>query len=43
MATLIAIGAREEDDIVREVDNHNGGDVCIAILMNRWLTTVKGG
>ena len=43
MGTLFAIGAGEKDDVVREVDSHDGGAVWAAKLVKRWSTTVKGG
>ena len=42
MATLFAIGAGEEDNVVREVDSHDGGEVWTAELVKRWSTTVNG-
>lgn len=42
MATLSAIGAGEKDDVVGEIDSHDGGDVLAAKLVKRWSTTVKG-
>ena len=42
MATLFAIGAGKEDDVVREVDRHDGGESWTAKLVKRWSKTVKG-
>ena len=36
MATLFAIGAGEENDVIGEVDNHDGGESWTARLVKRW-------
>ena len=36
MATLFAIGAGEEDDVVREVNSHDRGESWTAQLVKRW-------
>ena len=35
MGTLFAIGAGEEDDVVREVNSHDGGESWTAQLVKR--------
>ena len=42
MAALFAIGAGEEDDVVREVNSHDGGESWTVELVKRWSKTVKG-
>ena len=42
MATLFAIGAGEEDDVVRKVNSHDGGESWTVGLVKRWSKTVKG-
>lgn len=41
MVTLFAIGGGEEDDVVREVNSHDGGESWAAESM-RCSKTVKG-
>ena len=41
MAALFSIGAGEKDNVVREVDGHDGGDVWKAKSVKRWSTTVE--
>ena len=41
MGTLFAIGRGEEDDVVGEVDSHDGGDSWTTELVKRWSKTMK--
>ena len=42
MAALFAIRAGEEDDVVREIDSHDGGESWTVELVKRWSKIVKG-
>ena len=42
MAALFAIGAGEENDVVREVNSHDGGERWTVELVKRWSKIVKG-
>ena len=42
MTTLIAIRAREEDNVVREIDSHDGGDCLDSKISEEMVNNSEG-